>query len=108
MLPSSKAYAGQEDFHGPCICKCNLKEMIPCSFAKYGISPTCSSVPRIGVRKKSIAAAARRLIVERHGSVNDGMSAGPLTFSAPPVIARLTSCMPQVVTPAAAAALVSE
>src|SRR4030095_10017422 len=39
--------------------------------------------------------------------VNDGMSAGPLTLSAPPVIARLTSCMPQVVTPALAAALVS-
>src|SRR4030095_1549251 len=39
--------------------------------------------------------------------VNDGISAGPLTLSAPPVIARLTSCIPQVVTPVAAAALVS-
>ena len=28
------AYAGQEDFHGPCICKCNLNELIPCSLAK--------------------------------------------------------------------------
>src|SRR5262245_61363644 len=39
--------------------------------------------------------------------VNDGISVGPFTLSAPPVIARLTSCMPQVVTPVAAAALVS-
>src|SRR5262245_1034435 len=39
--------------------------------------------------------------------VNDGISVGPLTLSAPPVIARLTRCMPQVVTPVAAAALVS-
>src|SRR6266436_4608090 len=39
--------------------------------------------------------------------VNGGISAGPFTLSAPPVIARLTSCMPQVVTPVAAASLIS-
>ena len=72
MLPSSKAYAGHDDFHGPCICKCNLKEVIPCSFAKYGISPTCSSVPRIEAARSRSQVVLRTMV--RNGFITSDMA----------------------------------
>ena len=109
MLPSSKEYAGQEDFHGPCICKCNLKELIPCSLGQVrNLSDMLVGAEDRRQKKIDCRGCATPHSRAAWLVVNDGISVGPLTFSAPPVIARLTSCMPQVVTPAAAAARVSD